>query len=413
MPPAYRVDHVGSLLRPKALLDARNAKDYGATYTQGDPDSVKLAETDAIRLVLKEQIDRGIRPITNGEYPRPIFYSGLFENLPGMTTFDNLPVPDAFRTDFPTTTGLLKTFGLTTRSAVIATGKIGFDEANPPYLEEWLQIQDLLPDKAYLSQCKITIPAPSYQHIQLKPGKAFTDSSGYTNDESYFHDLAACYTRIIQTLYDHGCRFIQIDDPHLTYFCDATFLAGCEKDGTDTNELLNLYIKVYSWIFQPLKSTNKYVNLEVGMHLCRGNMMSSTHWVSGGYEKIAKKVFNDTSGIHTFFLEFDDVQRTGGFEPLRFLPQGKCVVLGIISTKIAELEDKDKLIQRVKSAADVIAQAWGTEPQQVLRDVLALSPQCGFSSHAAKGGLGMTWERQWEKLGLLREIAQELWPKTP
>lgn len=412
MAPAYRVDHIGSLLRPQALLDARHAHDYSATYTKGGPNAVKVAEIDAIKLIVEEQIDRGVRPLTNGEYPRPIFYSGLFENLRGMATFDKLPVPEAFRTDFPTTTGLLKQFGLRTRSCVIATSKIEFDESDPPYLEEWLQMRDLLPDEDYLSQCKITIPAPSWQHIQLKPGTAYANGSGYKDDEAYFRDLAACYTRVIETLYDHGCRFIQIDDPHLTYFCDATFLAGCEKDGTHTDELLDLYINVYTWIFEPLKSESKYADLEVGMHLCRGNMIGSTHWVSGGYEKIAKKLFNETSGIHTFYLEFDDVERTGGFEPLRFLPRGKCVVLGVVSTKDAKLEDEDMLIKRVKAAANVIAQAWGVDQEQVLQEALAISPQCGFSSHAAKGGLGMTMEKQWQKLDLLKRVANDIWPES-
>lgn len=411
MPPAYRVDHIGSLLRPKALLDARNSKDYSATYTRNGPDTIKEAEINAIKLALDEQIKHGIRPLTNGEYPRPIFYSGLFENLRGMTTFDKLPVPEAFRTDFPTTTGLLKQFGLKTRSSVIATAKIGFDDTNPPYLTEWLQLRDLLPDKDYLSQCKITIPAPSWQHIQLKPGTAYTKDSGYTNDEAYFRDLAACFARVIETLYDNGCRFIQIDDPHLTYFCDANFLAGCAKDGTNTDELLDLYIKIYSWIFEPLKSGSKYADLRVGMHLCRGNMVGSTHWVSGGYEKIAKKLFNETSGIDTFYLEFDDVERSGGFEPLRFLPRGKCVVLGIMSTKTAELEDKGQLVERARSAAKVVAQAWSVSEEVALQEALAISPQCGFSSHALKGGLGMTWDRQWGKMDLLQEVAQEVWKR--
>lgn len=410
MPPAYRVDHIGSLLRPQSLLDARNAKDYSATYTKENLDAIKAAENEAIKLAIDEQMRHDIRPLTNGEYPRPIFYAGLFENLRGMTTFDKLPVPEAFRTDFPTTTGLLKQFGLKTRSCVIATGKVEFDDANPPYVKEWLQLSGLLSEQKYLPQCKITIPAPSWQHIQLKSGTAYTKESGYTNDAAYFRDLAACYVRIIETLYDHGCRFIQIDDPHLTYFCDAAFLAGCEKDGTNTDELLNLYIQVYSWIFGPLKSNGKYADLEVGIHLCRGNMAGSTHWVSGGYEKIAEKLFNDTSGIHTFYLEFDDVERTAGFEPLRFLPRGKCVVLGVVSTKKAELEEKSRLVEKIKIAANIIAEAWGVTQSEALREAIAISPQCGFSSHSLKGGLGMTWERQWEKMDLLRQVASEVWP---
>ncbi|KAK5085887.1 hypothetical protein LTR05_005176 [Lithohypha guttulata] len=408
-PPPFRADQVGSLLRPQALRDARNNEDYTVVYTRQVSDSIKKAEQSAIELAVHVQITRDILPIVNGEYPRAIYFSGFFENLHGMTVFDALPVPDAFRTDFPTTTGLLKSFGLKTRASVIATNKISFNPDSPPYLSEWLQLRDLLPDETYWEKTKITIPAPSYQHIQLKPGTASTPDSGYKDDESYFRDLAACYTKTIETLYDHGCRYVQIDDPHLTYFCDEGFLAGCAKDGTDTDKLLDLYIKVYSWIFEPIRGSSKYADLKTGMHLCRGNMLGSTHWVSGGYEKIAKKLFNETEGIDTFYLEFDDETRAGGFEPLRFLPRGKHAVLGLVSTKTAEMENREVLVRKINEASRVIAQAWGVSEQEALVEALAISPQCGFSSHSAKGGLGMTREKQWEKLELLRDVARKVW----
>ena len=412
MPPAFRADHIGSLLRPQTLLEARGNKEYNATYSSEARAKIEKAEVAAINLALDEQLKRNIRPLTNGEYPRAIFYSGLFENLNGMTTYDHLPVPEAFRTDFPTTTGLLKRFGLKTRSCIIATSQISFDASRPPYLAEWLQLRDLLPDQSYWSQAKITIPAPSWQHIQLKPGTAYTSESGYTDDESYFRDLASCYTQTIVTLYDHGCRFVQIDDPHLTYFSDQTFLAGCAKDDTDTDALLDLYIKVYSWIFEPIRADPKYADLRTGMHLCRGNMLGSTHWVSGSYEKIAEKLFSDAVGIDTFYLEFDDEKRAGGFEPLRFLPRGKNVVLGLVSTKVAEMEDRAVLANKVKEAANIIAEAWNVSVEQACGEALAISPQCGFSSHSAKGGLGMTWDRQWKKLELLRDLARATWPRA-
>jgi len=248
-------------------------------------------------------------------------------------------------------------------------------------------------------------------HIQLKPGTAYSADSGYKDDESYFRDLATCYTHTIETLYDHGCRFIQIDDPHLTYFCDTSFLAGCTKDKTDTDALLALYINVYAWILEPIiiQKPAKYADLRIGIHLCRGNMLGSTHWVSGSYEQIANKLFNDTKHIDTFYLEFDDESRAGGFKPLRYLPRGKNVVLGLVSTKSAELEDTEVLRGKIHEAAKVVAQAWGSSEDVALREALAISPQCGFSSHSAKGGIGMTWDKQWEKLELLRDVAKEVW----
>ena len=409
MAPAYRADHIGSLLRPKALLDARANKDMTKTYPAEVTEAITKAEVDAIKDALKEQTSRQIYPLTNGEYPRAIFYSGLFENLHGMTTYPALPVPEAFRTDFPTTDGLLKQFGFKTRSCIIATDKIRFNDASPPYLAEWLQFRDLLPDEKAWTKAKITIPAPSWEHVQLKPGTAYTPESGYKDDEAYFRDLATCYTKTIKTLYDHGCRFVQLDDPHLTYFCDTTFLSGCAKDGTNTDDLLDLYIKVYSWILEPIKSDSKYSDLRVGMHLCRGNMAGSTHWVSGGYEKIAQKLFNDAAGIDTFYLEFDDEERAGGFEPLSYLPRGKNVVLGLVSTKVADIEDKGMLVKKVEQASNIIADAWGVDAKEARDEALAISPQCGFSSHSMGKGKGMTWDRQWEKLELLRDVAEEIW----
>ena len=409
MAPLHRSDHIGSLLRPAALLETRNNQDFSKTYSSTTESSrLAEAETSAIKLALHEQISRNIYPLTNGEYPREIFYSGLFEALHGMITFPKLPVPDAFRTDFPTTKGLLKHFGLQTRAAVLATGKIEFPKDSPPYLAEWLQLRDLLPDQSSWSQAKITIPAPSWQHIQVKPTTAWTPESGYRTDEEYFRDLAECYTKTIIILYDNGCRNVQIDDPHLTYFCDEGFLDGCRKDGTDTGELLDLYIQVYSWIMKPISESEKYKDLHVGMHLCRGNMSGSTHWVSGGYEKIAKKLFNETKGIETFYLEFDDEERAGGFEPLRFLPRGKNAVLGLVSTKVAELEDREMLTKKMRDAGRVIAEAWSCNPEEAIREALAISPQCGFSSHSMKGGKGMTWDRMWEKLELCRDVGREM-----
>ena len=416
MPPLFRADHIGSYLRPQSLIEARKTRDPAKTYTADHNDAVSQAEVAAIKEVISEQISRGVYPLTNGEYPREIFYVGFFEKLGGMTTFPQLPVPEAFRSDFPTTTGLLKQFGIKHRAIVVATGRITFPEDDPPYLAEWLELRNLLPDQSYWSKAKLTIPAPSWQQIQVKPGTAYTDSSPYRSDEEYFHDLASCYTKTITTLYDNGCRIVQIDDPHLTYFCDEIFLAGCRKDGTDTDALLDLYIKVYHWIVSPIISDAKYEDLRIGLHLCRGNMSGSTHWVNGGYEKIARKLFNETKGIDTFYLEFDDEARDGGFEPLRFLPReegkGKVVVLGLVSTKVAELEDKEKMAEKMRKAARVIAEAWGTDEETALKEALAVSPQCGFSSHSMYGGKGMTLETMWKKLALVKAIAEEVFPQA-
>ncbi|KAI1406174.1 UROD/MetE-like protein [Hypoxylon fuscum] len=399
MAPPFRADHIGSLLRPQQLLEARSGLSSPAQmYSLDVPQPVKAAETQAIREVVKEQLQRGIRPITDGEYARHIYYGGFFEKLSGFEAKPDLPIPDAFRTDFPTTTGLAR-MGAKTRAAVICTGKIEYKES--PYLAEWLALRDNLPQHLW-REAKFTIPAPNYQHIQLKPGTAWTQESGYTSEQEYFNDLAKCYAAELQTLYDAGLRNIQVDDPHLTYFCSSQFLEGCKKDGTDTDELLDLYTRTHNQLL-----ANKPAGLHVGMHLCRGNMSGSTHWVSGSYEKIAYKLFNETD-YQTYYLEFDDVERAGGFEPLRFLPKGKNVVLGLVSTKTPGLEDQDTIREKISAAAAVIANSQGIS-QDEAKDCLALSPQCGFSSSSLAGGKGMTMESMWEKLQLVRDIASEVW----
>lgn len=399
MAPPFRADHVGSLLRPQSLLDARAAlASPSQMYTVDNSAAIKEAEARAVREVVEAQRSRGVRPITDGEYARHIYYGGFFEKLAGFTVKPTLPIPEAFRTDFPTTTGLAK-MGATTRACVVCTGKIEYKES--PYLQEWLGLRNTLPEELW-KEAKMTMPTPNYQHIQLKPGTAFTPESGYTSDEEYFGDLAKCYAAEIRTLYDAGLRNLQVDDPHLTYFCSSQFLEGCKRDGTDTDALLDQYVRAHNTLL-----AGRPADLHVGVHLCRGNMSGSTHWVTGSYEKIAHKLFNDTD-YQTYYLEFDDLERDGGFEPLRFLPRGKNVVLGLVSTKKAELEDKEVLKQGVRKAAEVIAAAQGVTVEEAL-DSLAVSPQCGFSSSSLAGGKGMTMDGMWEKLGLVKAVAEEVW----
>jgi methionine synthase II (cobalamin-independent) len=367
-------------------------------YSLETPGSVREAEIKAIRDVVQSQVTHGIRPITDGEFARHIFYGGFFEKLSGFEAKPELPIPDAFRTDFPTTEGLAK-MGATTRAAVICTGKIAYKES--PYLSEWISLRDNLPE-ALWREAKMTMPAPSYQHIQLKPGTAWTPDSGYKTDSEYFGDLAKCYAAELNTLHAAGLRNVQIDDPNMTYFCSSQFLEGCAKDGTNTDDLLDSYMAAQNSLL-----AGKPADLHVGVHLCRGNMSGSTHWVTGSYEKIAYKLFNETD-YQTYYLEFDDLERDGGFEPLRFLPRGKNVVLGLVSTKHAELEDRETVKARIHEVAAVIAAAQKVSVEEAL-DCLALSPQCGFSSSSLAGGKDMTMERMWEKLQLVRDIAKDIW----
>jgi len=171
----------------------------------------------------------------------------------------------------------------------------------------------------------------------------------------------------------------------------------------DADALLDLYLSAHNMFLQ--HRPGKY--LHMGMHLCRGNMAGSTHWVSGSYDRIAEKLFTKT-GYDTYYLEFDDVERTGGFEPLEFLPRGKNVVLGLVSTKKADLEDREDLKAKIRQAAEAVAKGQGVPIEEAMGS-LAISPQCGFSSSSLAGGKDMTEERMWEKLELVRDVAREVW----
>lgn len=400
MAPRYRADQIGSLLRPPELLEARSKlSSPSQMYEVASDSDMEQAERDAISSAVRKQLELSIRPLCSGEYSRHIFYGGFFEKLDGMTPMPDLPIIEAFRTDFPTTTKLAQ-MGAKTRAAVVCTGPIRWKES--AYLDEWKMLRSSLPEDQW-KDCKMTVPAPSYQHIQLKPGTAYTKDSGYTSDEQYFQDLGKAFAAEIEALYDAGCRNIQIDDPHLTYFCSSQFLDGCRKDGTDTDALLDLYLRAHNMFLKDRPGED----LHMSTHLCRGNMSGSTHWVGGSYEKIGQKLFTMTD-FDTYFLEFDDTERQGGFEPLRFLPKGKNVVLGLVSTKKAELEDLELLKKQVQEAGEVIANAQGVSKEQA-SDCLAISPQCGFSSSSLAGGKDMTMERMWEKLTLVRDAARQIW----
>ncbi|GAP84282.2 putative UROD -like protein [Rosellinia necatrix] len=382
MAPPFRNEQIGSLLRPKELLEARaSLASPSQMYSLDVPAAARAAERAAIGSAVRAQLRRGVRPITDGEYGRHIYYGGFFERLGGFEARAALPIPGAFRTGFPTTAGLAATAGATTRAAVVLPGG---------------------EEGGLWAAAKLTMPAPSYQHIQLRPGTAWTADSGYASDEAYLDDVAACGAAELRTLRAAGLRNVQVDDPHLTYFASAAFLDGCRRDGTDADALLGLYLRAHGRLL-----AGRPAGLHVGLHLCRGNMAGSVSWVEGSYEAIAERVLGGT-GYDTYYLEFDDVARAGGFAPLRFLPRGRNVVLGLVSTKRPALEDPRALAESVRAAARVIADAQGVPLAEAL-DCLAISPQCGFSSSSLAGGKGVTEDIMWRKLELVKQVADDVW----
>lgn len=244
------------------------------------------------------------------------------------------------------------------------------------------------------------MPSPAWTHIQLN--EPFTPESGYKTDEDFLSDISAALREEVMELYNSGLRNIQIDDPNLAFFCYSDWLSVLQKHGMDPSKWLDLHIKAHDDVVRDLPS-----DLNIGLHICRGNYKGGVHIASGGYEDIAAKLFNQTA-YQTFYLEFDS-PRSGDFGPLKHLPEGKSVVLGVVTTKFVEMEDLAELKKQVLAAADVIAEARGTTRQQAL-DSLAVSPQCGFSSDHSGAGVGMTVQAQWKKLELLQSLAEELWP---
>jgi methionine synthase II (cobalamin-independent) len=428
MAPPFRMDQVGSLLRPKALIEARkNTEFVTELHRLGPQDSsdnaapakglsdkqstlpssnssedalanLKKEQDAAIRDVVAEQLQRHILPITTGEYERAIFFGNFFESLSG---FELRYTPlEAFKKGFPTNRPLIE-WGVPGRAAGFPTASKVSPGPKSAYLDDWLFLRSLLPKEKW-SDAKITLPPPGWWHIQLR--EPF-DRKLYSTDEALLADLAAALRHEIMTLYDAGLRHVQIDDPNLSFFCDEVWIATCKEEGVDLDRLLQLYIDSHTAAVADLPA-----ELRIGVHICRGNFPNGVGLASGSYARIARRLFTETP-YQTFYLEFDS-PRAGDFSPLAHLPQDKAVVLGVVTTKSAEMEDLNALKERVYQAADIVAkgQGGGRTREDALRDNLAVSPQCGFASDHSEGGTGMDRQRMFDKLDLVRRLALEIWP---
>jgi methionine synthase II (cobalamin-independent) len=296
------------------------------------------------------------------------------------------------------------------------------------YVDQWNYLKNRLPAE-YIKEAKLTLPAPEWYHLRYQPGKAYPKEV-YANDAEYFADIAKAYRAELQVLYDAGCRNVTIDDPNLACksdrsplasgtvksrprpgrpltwfpdFCSEKMLQGFKDAGEDSEALLDSYIKLYNDCI-----SQRPDDLHLGIHLCRGNFAYSRHFSEGGYDRIATKLFNEIEA-DTYFLEYD-TDRAGGFEPLKELPPYKNVVLGVITSKFPELEDLEKLKERVYQAADFVAKGAGQSREEALKRI-GVSPQCGFASHHL--GNSVTREDMINKLKLVRKLADTIWPGEP
>lgn len=299
----------------------------------------------------------------------------------------------------------------------VATGKLSHT-GKSTFLPELEFMKSILPESQWGS-IKLTLTSPSWYvvlsthmptepsltrfryHFRYGPKKAYLKGV-YENDDEYFADLAKAYQTELKILYDAGLRNAQIDDPNLAYFCSESMLEGWKNDPENfqtADEQLDAYIKFYNACVVREK------DFHMGIHLCRGNYMGSKHFSEGAYDRIATKLFNDLN-VSTYYLEYD-TPRAGGFEPLKHLPTDKNVVLGVVTSKFAELEDKQEMVDRIYKAADYMAEGSGQSREEALQRI-SVSPQCGFASHAE--GNSLTSEDMRSKLELVRSIADAIWP---
>ena len=365
--PPFRADHVGSLLRPEKLRQARAAHD------RNELSSADLArvEDEAIRDVVRLQEEVGLNAITDGEYRRTSWNRDFLEGFSGVVT-----VEGQIATRFHTEEG---------EFAVRPTGfRIDGKLAHPKgiFVDAFKFLKGLTQRTP-----KVTIPSPTLLHF--RGGRKAVDEKAYPDMDGFFADLARVYQEEIAELGAAGCRYLQIDDTNYAYLCDPTLRAQVQTNiGEDPAKLPRVYANL---INSAIATRPK--DMVIGIHVCRGNNQSA--WVAeGGYEPVAESLFNDVN-VEAYFLEYDS-PRAGDFRPLRFLPKGKVAVLGLVTTKKRELETKDELKRRIEEAAKFAP-----------LDQLALSPQCGFSSTIQ--GNKVTVDDEVKKLRLVVEVAREVW----
>ena len=360
MKPPFRADQVGSLLRPAVLAQAR-AKFRRNEISSGE---LKAMEDKCVREAIQKQESVGLESITDGEFRRDWWHLDFLEQLDGVTAVAN-PGPK---------------FGGTQEQPPIpsVTGKVGCSK--PIMLNDFIYLK-----QNTMGTAKFTIPSPAMLH--LRGGRSSISKEIYPDLDAFWADTSAAYRKAIRHLADAGCTYLQLDDVSFSYLCDPKIQDNCRRNGDDPARLPRTYADAINAALR-----DRPAGMAVTMHTCRGNFKSS--WVaSGGYEPVAEAMFS--SAVDAFFMEFDS-ERAGGFEPLRHLPKGKQVVLGLVTSKSPVLEDKEFIKKRIQEASKFVP-----------LENLCLSPQCGFSS--THHGNNLTVEEQWRKLERVVEVAREVW----
>jgi 5-methyltetrahydropteroyltriglutamate--homocysteine methyltransferase len=360
--PPFRADHVGSLLRPAALKQARERRAKGEIGAA----ELTAAENRAIEDVIKKQEDAGLQSITDGEFRRSWWHLDFLWGLDGIEKT-------------AMSTGIAFAAVTTRNEGTKVTGKIGF--SNHPMLDHFKFV------KQHTGRTpKMTIPAPSA--LYGRPVRTPIDNSVYPNLDTMFDDLGQAYKKAVRAFADAGCRYLQLDEVFIAMLCDPKYRQQMKDRGDDPDALGPLYGDLINTAISDIPA-----DMTVTMHLCRGNY-KSTFMGSGGYDAMQEVLF-DRIKVHGYFMEYD-TERAGGFEPLKRLQKGRLAVLGLVTTKTGALEAKDAVKRRIEQAAkfaDI--------------DQLCLSPQCGFAS--TEEGNTLAEQEQWAKLRMIGEVAREVW----
>jgi 5-methyltetrahydropteroyltriglutamate--homocysteine methyltransferase len=361
--PPFRADHVGSLLRPMELREARAARAAGTL----DAEALRAIEDRSIEQAIAEQKAAGLKAVTDGEFRRAFWHFDFLGGLGGV---------DMVETD----QGIQFKGGQTKSYTLKVNAPIRYEPH--PFVRDFRFVAEHA-DGAVVKQ---TIPSPSVLHF--RGGRRAVDPAVYPDMDGFFNDLRDAYADAVQDFAGAGCRYLQLDEVNIAYLCDPEQIAQLKARGEQTEGLLERYAELINGAI-----AGRPADMVVTMHLCRGNFRSM-HIASGGYDPVAEVLFNGI-GVDGYFMEYDD-ERSGSFAPLRFLPKGKTVVLGIVTSKRGDLESRDELLRRIEEAS-----------KYAPLDQLAISPQCGFAS-TEEGNL-LTVEQEWAKLRRCAEVAREVW----
>jgi 5-methyltetrahydropteroyltriglutamate--homocysteine methyltransferase len=362
--PPFRADHVGSLLRPKVLQEARAGWKAGALSHE----ALREVEDACIAAAIARQEEIGLRAATDGEYRRAYWHYDFVAGLDGVEIYE----PEQ-KIQFQGGVPLLHKLRV--------NGRIGWTK--PMMIDHY----QFLASHVRTAVSKQTIPSPSVVHF--RGGRDAIDAATYPTLDGFFADLGVAYKKAVGAFGAAGCRYLQLDEVNIAYLCDPEQIAMLKARGEHVEDLLGIYTGMLNQAI-----AGKPEGMVISMHLCRGNFRST--WIaSGGYEPVAEVLFNQIDA-DAYFMEYD-TERAGGFEPLRFVPRGpKIVVLGIMTSKTGELESKDELKRRIDEASKFLP-----------LEQLALSPQCGFAS--TEEGNTLTEDQQWAKLARCVEVAREVW----